>query len=441
MTEKLGVHNQEKDAPVALCAWGAKREGVAEALALCNGLKHFDPSMRVLIKPNLVAWVDTYPYAPFGVLTTSVVLEEIIKILKDHGAQDIVLGDGCALNKSFGSETHIIFNRLGYNRLVEKYGIRIADFNEGAHVKVKLGPYSLRVARPILECDFLVNVPALKTHELTKITLGFKNLKGILHPKSKQHCHNLEHSIDEYLFHIANRFYPNLTIIDGIYMLERGPMYVGSAHRSEIIIAGRDMFSVDVVGATLLGVKPSEVEHLSIFAKEHKRSLDVNTIELKGLNLEDHVYSLQIQTPWTEDGRMPKIFKKQNVKGFQIPYPRALCTGCTYVFPSVLLLILDANPGVPFDNYELLAGKGSNPSGKAKKTFLMGNCPIAFHKNNEKITEAIPIPGCPPQIGDIVKAFNAHGINADMGVIERYFNSLVRRYEKLGYPKKDYWLV
>ena len=440
MTDKLGIHNQDRDAPVALCGWDGKHKGVAEALVLCDGLKDLDPRMNVLIKPNLVAWVDVYPYVPFGVITTSVVIEETIKVLKDHGAKHITLGEGCARNKNLGSETHIVFKRLGYERLIKRYGIRIVDFNDGEHEKLKLGPHTLRIARPLLDCDFLVNVPALKTHELTKVTLGFKNLKGMLHPKSKQFCHNLRHSVDEYLFHMAKRFYPHLTIIDGMYMQERGPMYTGRAHRSEIIIAGRDMFSVDVVGATLLGINPLDVEHLARFGKEYDRSLDAEEIEIKGLNAKDHIRPLKTQNPWAEDGRMPEVFVKQNVQGFDLPFPEALCTGCSFVYPFMLLLILAANKGVPFDDYEVLAGKGSEASGKARKTFLMGDCPIAAHKKDEKIREAIPIPGCPPKIEDIAEAFNAHGIDADMSVIERYFTSLVRRYDKLGYPKEDYWL-
>ncbi len=440
MKDKLGAHLQNKDASVSLCAWNTDRKGLAEAVTLCDGLKDFDPHMQVLVKPNLVAWVDVYPYVPFGVLTTSVLLEEILKVLKDHGARDIILGDGCALNKDMGSETHIIFDRLGYEHFVKRYGVQIVDFNEGEHERMKLGPHSLRVARPLLECDFLVNVPALKTHELTKVTLGFKNLKGMLHPKSKQFCHNLDHSVDEYLFYLAERFYPQLTIIDGLYTQERGPMYTGRAHRSDIIIAGRDMFSVDVLGSTLLGINPAEVEHLARFAGAYHRSLDVSKIAVKGLNVSEHIDPMETQIPWNPEGTMPDVFVKQKVQGFEIPYPRALCTGCTYVFPSVLLLLLAANKDTPFDNLELLAGKGSEPSGRARKTFLMGNCPIQAHKKDGAIRKPIPIAGCPPKIDDIAAAFNAQGIDTDMSVIEGYFSSLVRRYEKLGYPKEDYWL-
>ena len=103
------------------------------------------------------------------------------------------------------------------------------------------------------------------------------------------------------------------------------------------------------------------------------------------------------------------------------------------------MLILAANKGVPFDDYELLAGKSSVPSGKAKKTFLMGDCPISEHKKNPLIKKPILIPGCPPKHQDVIKALNEEGVQADMSAIERYFKHVTRQYEKLGFPKEDYY--
>ena len=440
MTEKMGFSAQDREAPVAICAWKENRDSVRDAIELCKGLKDLDSGMKVLIKPNLVAWVDVYPYSPFGIITTSVVLERIIKVLKDLEVKSITVGDGCAPNENLGSQTHILFNRLGYNSFVERYGIRVVDFNEGEHERLKLGPYTLRITREVLASDFLINVPVLKTHELTKASLGFKNLKGILHPKSKKICHNAKHSVDKYILQVANRFYPNLTIIDGIYMLERGPLFTGRPYRSELIIAGRDMYSADLVGATLMGIRPSEVEHLALFAKQHGRSLDVKDIPMRGLSLAEYMRPLEILSPWIEERRIPESFAKQDLEGFQLPYPEVLCTGCTIVFPAVLLLILSANRGIPFNQYELLSGKTCEPSGNANKTFLMGNCCIAAHKKNSKIKEMIPISGCPPKVQDIARALEENGVKVNMSAVERFFRNLVKRNEARGYPREDYWL-
>ena len=55
---------------------------------------------------------------------------------------------------------------------------------------------------------------------------------------------------------MGEKLYPNLTLIDGIYSLEYGPMHMGHAYREDIIIAGRDMYSCDCIGAYLMGFDP-----------------------------------------------------------------------------------------------------------------------------------------------------------------------------------------
>lgn len=432
-------HNQDINTPVAIYPWSYKGNPIAEALSLCGDFNKLHFGSKVLIKPNLVSWIDSFPYAPFGVITTTVLLDRLISYLKDVGVRNITLGDGCALNKEFGSETHILFDRLGYNYFVKRYGISLVDFNQTEFDNVNLGPYKLKVSQTVNEADCIINVPALKTHEYTQITLGFKNLKGILHSESKKSCHNRKYSIDKYLVEIAKAYYPNLTIIDGIYMLERGPMFTGRAHRSNIIVAGKDMFSVDLAGSTLMGIKPIDVEHLSVFAEDNNRSLDIDSIPIKGIDIKKCVRSLEIKSPWIDGKRIPAVFEAQNLRGFEIPYPKVLCTGCTYIFPLAVLLILSANQGKPFPGYELLAGKDCEPSGKAKKSFLLGNCPIKSWKKDSNIKEAVCIPGCPPTIQELVKALKKNDIEVKPNAVHRYFNHLVNQYEKSGFNKSDYW--
>lgn len=434
-----GIHNQNKDAPVALCKLGDRHQGVREAIELCDGLKDLDPAMSVVIKPNLVAWLERYPYAPYGVITSSRVLEEILKLLKDLGVKDITIGDGCAENKDLGSTTQNLFNGLGYEYFVNKYGVKLIDFNAGEHKDVPFGSHGLKVNKTVVDCDYLINVPALKTHELCRVTLGFKNLKGCFDTKSKQSCHNPHHTVDEYLVHMADQLYPNLTVIDGTYMLANGPMFTGTAQRTELIVASRDMYAADVVGANLMSVPVTEVEHLATFAKANGRSVALKDIEVKGEKVVDHVRQIPIDTPWSEDGSKPVTFLKQKLEGFDLPFPIGVCTGCTYVFPATMMMILSAVKDSPFDNFELLA-KGAKPSGKAKKTFLLGKCPIHTFKDDQDLQEIVKIPGCPPSIDDVAKALSANGVNVNMAAVDGFFHYLVKRYEKFNFPREEYWL-
>ena len=79
MNNTLGMKNHDPEAPVALVRWDYGKNSVTEAIELCDGFKNLNRSMKVVIKPNLVCWVDKYKYPPFGVLTTGVVVEAVIR--------------------------------------------------------------------------------------------------------------------------------------------------------------------------------------------------------------------------------------------------------------------------------------------------------------------------------------------------------------------------
>ncbi len=134
---------------------------------------------------------------------------------------------------------------------------------------------------------------------ITKISLGFKNLKGCLSQDFGKTCHNIDHSVDEYWVYLGAKLYPPWVVVDGLYALERGPTYIGQAHRPNLLRVGPDIFSVDCIGASLMGFRPSEVGHLRGFAELYSRSLDAKEIEVKGLKPFEHTLHWEYKTPRT----------------------------------------------------------------------------------------------------------------------------------------------
>jgi len=66
-------------------------------------------------------------------------------------------------------------------------------------------------------------------------------------------------------------------------------------------------------------------------------------------------------------------------------YDKMLCTGCSYLYSSMLLMIICAYQGKPFGNIEILAGKSTKSSGKANKVMLVGNCRIKANRKYPNI--------------------------------------------------------
>ena len=433
----VGIHNQDASAPVAVTQWKDGGRAVEEALEMCDALYGFDPHRRVFIKPNLVEYMTAFKFSPYGICTTSVVLEALIRYLKDAGAKHIIIAESGLVNGDFGCSTRNTYKAFGYEQFTKRFGVKLMDLSEESYQKVNLGGFSLRVAKPIFEADYLINVPVLKTHEQTNVSLGFKNNKGYLSLKSKQMCHHRKRPIDAFVVRLGEKLYPHLTLIDGIYSLEFGPMHMGKAYRENLIVASRDMFSCDCVASHLMGIDPSEVLSLNAFGQEYGRSHRLEDIEVMGLNPADHVHPIKYiddTDPWYNGSDIPGFFEKHGVKGFRLPHPgQTLCTGCTILYNISILLIYfgsRARKGEPYDNYELLAGKIVRPSGLCKKTFLLGDCIIAANRKGEGIQEAIPIPGCPVSLESLISKFQAQGIECNHEMIVNFFDRRAKGYKK-----------
>ena len=99
----------------------------------------------------------------------------------------------------------------------------------------------------------------------TVVSLGIKNLKGLIDVNSRRKCHSVdpEKNLDFMVSKLADRLPPSLTLLDGIFTNERGPAFDGRIRRSNILVASQDVFTADRVGARILGYGPSEVPHLA----------------------------------------------------------------------------------------------------------------------------------------------------------------------------------
>jgi hypothetical protein len=80
-------------AAVALVKYDHTPNALRKALELCDGFEKLKPTDKVLIKPNAGQGLrKTQP--PNGVVTTTVVLEDLIGLLRDCGCTDITIGEG-----------------------------------------------------------------------------------------------------------------------------------------------------------------------------------------------------------------------------------------------------------------------------------------------------------------------------------------------------------
>jgi len=402
-------------------------DSLREALELCGGLKGFNKSDKILIKPNLVAWDFDLPFPPFGVITTTSVIFALVQILAEEGFTDITVGEASLpLRKKIGEA---IYRELGYEKLKEKFGVKLVDFNEEKFEEVDFGDFKLFIAQHALKADKVINVPVLKTHNQAKVSLGLKNMKGCLNRKSKIYCHNKDRDLNHIFPRIIEKVPVALTVIDGIFVLEKGPAFTGKAYRKDIIVASRDAFACDVVGANLLGYDAGEVPHLQYFAGRHRRKTSLSEIEIRGEDISQHKIFLEYDWEWMEDNSGPVGFKKRGITGLVVrKYDNTLCTGCSRLYNPMLILLMSAYKGKPFPGIEVLSGKIQKAAEGFEKTVLFGNCSCVLNKNNPNIKKAIPVKGCPPNLKEFEKIMKEEGIECDYSEYVKYRHYIFDRY-------------
>ncbi len=412
-------------AVVSIVRYESPGKSVTEAVNLAGGLERIKPGSSVFIKPNIVFWTKAVPFPKWGVITTSRVIEDIIHLLLDLGIRDITIGEGMVTAPKDNETPAHAFSYLGYDILKKKYGIKVVNTMERPFEKRDLGQgISLRFCKDALESDFIIDLPAMKTHNQTVVSLGIKNLKGLIDIPSRKKCHNPdpEKNLHFYVSRLADGLPPVFCLIDGIYTLARGPAFDGKMRRSNILVASWDVLAADMVGAKILGYEPDQVPYITHAAGKRNLPADLSWIETKGESIDNlcsqHEYDFAYSE--TEEGIMPVPLAKQGIKGiYYRKFDDTMCTYCSGLNGLILSAIRFAWKGQPWDKVEVLTGKRMDPTPGMKKTILLGKCIYAKHKDNPVINEAIAVKGCPPDPKDIVEAFHKAGIEMDPGLFDQ----------------------
>ena len=372
---------------VAITKYDGTLNSLRKAIELCSGFEELKPDHKILLKPNII-WGGTKKLPPFGVVTTSTMVDHLLHLLRERGCKDITIGEGTVVNKELGSNTLKGYDWSGIGKVAKRYGVKLVDFNTEAFEEVQLEEIKVNISRWALESEFLINLPVLKAHRQTKISLGMKNLKGCLALNSKKKFHM--HDLARLIALLNTKIKTSLTVIDGIYALERGPELLGTPYRTNLIIAGKDIFSCDIVGAAVIGIKPEEVEYLKEFASIKGRSLSLGAIEVKGENIDEVAQKLEWRLSFED------IFHQARISGITTQDPgQSCCSGCAVIFSAFSAVFSKDNPDVVLEGVEICIGGEVRAKEESKKVFLLGSCAIANHKD---LKDGIRIKGCPPPI-------------------------------------------
>jgi len=217
-----------------------------------------------VLKPNFVAGRS----AATGSTTSFALLKAVAEEVRACGAEPV-------LCETPGTEfdREATYTILGVESFCESNGIRILRVDPEGDDRdwVELRPPGarrlrrFRVPRLLQEACF-INLPVLKTHVVSTMTLALKNPMGILARPDRRTMHTL--GIAQCIVDMNRGIKPDLTIVDGSVGQDgEGPLY-GTEADLQVLVGGFDSLAVDLVCCRLVGVNPSLVPHLRLALRQ-----------------------------------------------------------------------------------------------------------------------------------------------------------------------------
>jgi|GEM_PF-272420 len=235
----------------------AARRAIAQVGGMASVLKG---AKMAVLKPNFVAGRP----AATGSTTSFALLKAVAAEVRACGAEPVL----CEMpGTEFDREA--TYTILGVEQFCSDNGIRIVRIDpEGDEQDwVALQPAGAKKLRRfhvprLLNDACLINLPVLKTHVVSGMSLGMKNPMGILPRPDRRAMHTF--GIDQSIVDMNLGIKPALTIIDGSAGQDgEGPLY-GDTSDLQVLVAGRDSLAVDLVCCQLVGVKPRDIPHLRL---------------------------------------------------------------------------------------------------------------------------------------------------------------------------------
>lgn len=230
---------------------------VRRALAALGGMERFvKAGDNVVIKPNICVAYHTYEYAA---TTNPWVVGALVKLALEAGARRVQVMD-----YPFGGSAEQAYVKSGIEDQVRKAGGQMETMTKFKFVDTEIPDgvdlQSCKIYDDVLKADVVIDVPIAKHHGLAKLTLGMKNLMGVIYDRPAMH-----RNLGQRLADLSSRVQPTLTVVDAVRMLMRqGPTggNLDDVKQANTVIASPDIVAADSYAATLFGMRPEDLDYV-----------------------------------------------------------------------------------------------------------------------------------------------------------------------------------
>jgi uncharacterized protein (DUF362 family) len=248
------------------------------AIEVLGGMKRFvSKGDVVVVKPN-IGWDRTPEYAA---TTNPEIVGTIVKLCYEAGAKKVKVFDRTV------SDARRCYKQSGIADAAGAAGAEVTYMDDRKYRDVRMNGLVLKswpLYTDILEADKVINVPIAKDHSLSTLTLAMKNWMGVMGGwRSRIH-----QNIDESLVDLAGAIKPTLTVLDAVRILTANGPTGGSlsdVKRLNLVAVGTDQVAVDSYGATLFGLKGSDLGYVRLGAKAGLGVMDLAKLRIKKIQV------------------------------------------------------------------------------------------------------------------------------------------------------------
>ena len=247
------------------------------AIAAVGGIaRYVKQGADVIVKPNIC---NAYHGPEYASTTHPTVVAAIVALCLEAGA-----GSVRVMDFPFGGTAQNAYEISGIAQAVEAVGGQMELMNSLKYREVAI-PNAMalnktKVYADILNADTVINVPIAKHHSGAGLTLGMKNLMGVILNRGTLHANGLHLSITD----LSTVVRPHLTVIDATRILiANGPTggSMNDVRRMDTVIASADVVAADAYAATLFNMTGADIEYIRL---GDQRGL--GTMDLKSINIE-----------------------------------------------------------------------------------------------------------------------------------------------------------
>ena len=265
--------------PDLVVAHGASPELIVKAaIDAMGGIKKFiSRGDVVVIKPN-IGWDRTPEQAGN---TNPEVVAAVVKLCFEAGAKKVRVFDRPV------NDPRRCFVQSGIAAAAGALGANVDYADDRKFKDMDINGTALKswpLYTEIFEADKVINIPIAKHHGLAKLTMSMKNWMGVMGGSRRQ----IHQKLDESLVDLSTKIKPTLTVLDAVRILTANGPQGGSladVKKLDTVIVGVDPVAIDSYGATLFGMKGSDLGYVTLAHKRGIGQMDLNKMKIRKIQV------------------------------------------------------------------------------------------------------------------------------------------------------------